>query len=57
MQDMELDRVFAGLRRFPDVEAPNLFAHDASDRLLLETAAEHARAGMRVPSSGTGTAP
>ncbi|NYD76351.1 class I SAM-dependent methyltransferase [Arthrobacter cupressi] len=52
MQDMELDRVFAGLRRFPDVEAPNLFAHDASDRLLLETAAEHARAGMRVTVLG-----
>ncbi|WP_309079917.1 methyltransferase [Zhihengliuella sp.] len=32
--------VFAGLRRRPDVEAENLFAHDAADRLLLETAAE-----------------
>ncbi|MCZ2404375.1 methyltransferase [Paenarthrobacter sp. Z7-10] len=30
---------FNGLRRFPDVEAPNLFASDASDRLILATAA------------------
>ncbi|MDH6182482.1 16S rRNA (guanine1207-N2)-methyltransferase [Microbacteriaceae bacterium SG_E_30_P1] len=29
-----------GLRRWPDVEAPNLFAVDASDRLILDTAAE-----------------
>jgi len=33
------DRVLAGLRRFPDVEAPNLHAVDATDRLLLDTAA------------------
>jgi len=52
MQDVELDRVFAGLRRFPDVEAPNLFAHDASDRLLLETAEEHLRAGTRIAVIG-----
>ena len=30
----------ASLRRFPDVEAPNLFAVDATDRLLLDSAAE-----------------
>lgn len=30
--------MFDGLRRFPDVEAENLQAHDATDRLLLETA-------------------
>lgn len=29
---------FATLRRFPDVEAPNLFAVDASDRLILDEA-------------------
>ncbi len=52
MQDVELDRVFALLRRFPDVEAPNLFAHDASDRLLLETAAEHLHAGTRIAVVG-----
>ncbi|TXN28621.1 class I SAM-dependent methyltransferase [Lacisediminihabitans profunda] len=32
----DLDR----LRRWPDVEAPNLFAVDASDRLILDEAAE-----------------
>ncbi|WP_115788671.1 class I SAM-dependent methyltransferase [Arthrobacter silvisoli] len=52
MQDVELDRVLAGLRRFPDIEAPNLFAHDASDRLLLETAEEHLRPGTRVAVVG-----
>jgi 16S rRNA (guanine1207-N2)-methyltransferase len=31
---------FDALRRFPDVEAPNLFAVDASDRLVLDEAAE-----------------
>jgi 16S rRNA (guanine1207-N2)-methyltransferase len=30
---------FGALRRFPDVEAPNLFASDASDRLILDEAA------------------
>ncbi len=29
---------FATLRRFPDIEAPNLFAADASDRLILDEA-------------------
>lgn len=31
---------FAQLRRWPDVEAPELVAHDATDRLLLDTAEE-----------------
>lgn len=31
---------FDALRRFPDVEAPNLHAVDATDRLLLDTAAD-----------------
>jgi 16S rRNA (guanine1207-N2)-methyltransferase len=31
---------FEGLRRYPDVEAPNLFAFDPSDRLILAEAAE-----------------
>ncbi|HSP76259.1 MAG TPA: methyltransferase [Cryobacterium sp.] len=35
MSDFSFDR----LRRFPDVEAPNLFASDASDRLILDEAA------------------
>lgn len=34
----ELD--FAALRRYPDIEADNLFAHDAADRLLLDTAGD-----------------
>lgn len=36
MTDFDLGR----LRRFPDVEAPNLHAVDATDRLLLDTAAD-----------------
>lgn len=39
--EMDLDALFGGLRRFPDVEAENLQAHDATDRLLLETAARY----------------
>ncbi len=39
--EVDLDALFGGLRRFPDVEAENLQAHDATDRLLLETAAGH----------------
>jgi 16S rRNA (guanine1207-N2)-methyltransferase len=35
----DLDRLFAPLRRFPDVEADNLQAYDATDKLLLATAA------------------
>jgi 16S rRNA (guanine1207-N2)-methyltransferase len=31
---------FDRLRRWPDVEAPGLLAHDATDRLLLDTAEE-----------------
>ena len=30
---------FEALRRYPDVEAANLFASDASDRLILDEAA------------------
>jgi 16S rRNA (guanine1207-N2)-methyltransferase len=41
---------FDALRRFPDHEAPNLFADDATDRLLLDEAAA-ALAG-RVPTPG-----
>ena len=37
MATIEFD--FAALRRFPDVEEPNLFAVDASDRLILNEAA------------------
>ncbi|MBF4511768.1 methyltransferase [Plantibacter sp. VKM Ac-2885] len=41
---------FDALRRFPDHEAPNLFAVDATDRLLLDEAAE-VLAG-RAPTPG-----
>ncbi|MCU1480183.1 MAG: SAM-dependent methyltransferase [Subtercola sp.] len=36
MEQFAFDR----LRRWPDIEAPNLFASDASDRLMLDEAAE-----------------
>lgn len=36
MPDVDLD----SLRRWPDVEAPNLFAVDASDRLILDEASD-----------------
>jgi 16S rRNA (guanine1207-N2)-methyltransferase len=41
---------FDALRRFPDHEAPNLFAVDATDRLLLDEAA--AALDGRVPAAG-----
>ena len=47
-----LDRVFGILRRHPDVEAPNLQAWDATDRLLLEAAADHARPGSGIAVIG-----
>jgi len=31
---------FEGLRRYPDVEAPNLFAYDPSDKLILSEASD-----------------
>ena len=36
----DLDSLMNALRRAPDVEAPNLFAHDASDRLILAEASD-----------------
>lgn len=47
-----LEDVFGALRRRPDVEAPNLQAWDATDRLLLETAADRAGAGSNVAVIG-----
>lgn len=41
---------FDALRRFPDHEAPNLFAVDATDRLLLDEASEVL--AERVPTPG-----
>ncbi|MRH86679.1 methyltransferase [Nocardia sp. SYP-A9097] len=37
---VEVEDVFSRLRRYPDVEAVNLYAVDAADRLLLDEAAE-----------------
>jgi 16S rRNA (guanine1207-N2)-methyltransferase len=39
-EDRVLAELLAELRRYPDVEAPNLHAVDATDRLLLDTAAD-----------------
>lgn len=46
MAQNTLEDVFGALRRRPDVEAPNLQAWDATDRLLLEAAA-----GVVTPES------
>lgn len=48
-----LERLFSRLRRFPDVEAANLQAWDATDRLLLDTAAELQAAGVIAPDART----
>ncbi|MCA1004355.1 methyltransferase [Rhodococcus hoagii] len=37
---LSAENLFSLMRRFPDVEAPNLFAVDAADRLILDEAAE-----------------
>ena len=39
-----LDELFAALSREPDFDAPELRAYDATDRLLLDTAADEIRA-------------
>jgi 16S rRNA (guanine1207-N2)-methyltransferase len=44
--------IFDVLRRRPDVEAPNLHAWDATDRLLLETAGQLGRSGSTVAVIG-----
>ena len=40
MTENSLGHLLGRLRRYPDVEAPNLQAWDATDKLLLETAAD-----------------
>ncbi|WP_457962627.1 methyltransferase [Arthrobacter sp. D1-29] len=47
-----LEDVFGALRRRPDVEAPNLQAWDATDKLLLEAAAALAGADSKVAVIG-----
>lgn len=39
MAENSLEELFGRLRRYPDVEAPNLQAWDATDKLLIDTAA------------------
>lgn len=50
--ETSLESVLSGLRRFPDVEAPNLQAWDATDKLLLETASELLAPDSRVAVIG-----
>lgn len=45
------DLDFSALRRWPDIEADNLFAYDASDKLVLSTA-EQRMPGARVAIVG-----
>ncbi|WP_019929399.1 class I SAM-dependent methyltransferase [Nocardia sp. BMG111209] len=45
---LEVDDVLSRLRRYPDVEAVNLYAVDAADRLLLDVAADS------LAAAGTG---
>lgn len=52
MVQNSLEDVFGALRRRPDVEAPNLQAWDATDRLLLEAAADRVGAGSSVAVIG-----
>jgi len=49
--DNTLDSLFSRLGRFPDVEAANLQAWDATDRLLLDTAVDLLAAGVVQPGS------
>ena len=46
MADNNLESLFSRLGRFPDVEAANLQAWDATDTLLLDTAVEMLAAGL-----------
>jgi 16S rRNA (guanine1207-N2)-methyltransferase len=50
--DNNLESLLSRLRRFPDVEAANLQAWDATDRLLLETAAGLLKPGTRLSVVG-----
>lgn len=49
---MDLEHVFGRLSRLPDVEAENLHAFDATDRLLLDTAAELVSPETRITVIG-----
>lgn len=49
MADNKLESLFSRLGRFPDVEAANLQAWDATDTLLLDTARDMLAAGLLRP--------
>jgi 16S rRNA (guanine1207-N2)-methyltransferase len=49
--DNSIESLFSGLRRFPDVEAANLQAWDATDKLLLDAALELHAAGLLPPGN------
>ncbi|MCB5292091.1 class I SAM-dependent methyltransferase [Arthrobacter sp. SO3] len=51
MADNDLESLFSRLGRFPDVEAANLQAWDATDKLLLDTAVELPATGFLHPGS------
>ena len=51
MADNTLESLFSRLGRFPDVEAANLQAWDATDKLLLDTAGDLPAAGFLRPGS------
>lgn len=48
MTTLDLEALFGSLSRLPDVEAENLQAYDATDRLLLETALDQVDAPTKV---------
>src|SRR5690606_4906988 len=50
----DVDFPFASLRRFPDVEAPNLQAWDATDELLVQRALAAGTPGEQVAVIGDG---
>lgn len=52
MADINLESLLSRLSRIPDVEAPNLQAWDATDRLLLDTAAGILEPGSRLAVVG-----
>ncbi|KIA72835.1 methyltransferase small subunit [Arthrobacter sp. MWB30] len=52
MAVLDLGALFDSLSRLPDVEADNLQAYDATDKLLLETAVEYSSPDTRIAVIG-----
>lgn len=52
MAVLDLGALFDSLSRLPDVEADNLQAYDATDKLLLETAVEYSFPDTRIAVIG-----